>query len=228
MTIHHTTERPESHKGEPAMTSTFKPWPAGTVDQLPGLLGLTFQDWQLDILRDWEEKSQPTMADVDWNPAEHRFAEVETPDGVKWIMLAEIRRNGAPGSKIIASSDESTAWLFLPKELTLTGRKFQLAPGDGWVEEDQRIIAWHAIAEHPFFKDCFGQDKPLLDSMIDKLNQIIEAKEKPARSKRRWTGLEDQILRESLNVPNEDLAERLERSPEAIRRRKRDLVEGKA
>lgn len=38
-------------------------------------------------------------------------------------------------------------------------------------EEDERISAWEEIAEHPFFKSCFEEDRPLLEAMIDKLDR---------------------------------------------------------
>lgn len=40
---------------------------------------------------------------------------------------------------------------------------------DARVEEDERVIAWDAIAAHPFFRDCYGAKTSLLDAMLAKL-----------------------------------------------------------
>lgn len=35
--------------------------------------------------------------------------------------------------------------------------------------DEQRVIAWDAIAAHPFFRDCYGAKTSLLDAMLAKL-----------------------------------------------------------
>lgn len=41
-------------------------------------------------------------------------------------------------------------------------------------DEDERIQAWHQIAEHPFFAECYPLDEPLIVSMIAKLDKVHE------------------------------------------------------
>lgn len=38
--------------------------------------------------------------------------------------------------------------------------------------EDERITAWHEVAEHPFFKPCLGTGGALLDAMIARLDAV--------------------------------------------------------
>lgn len=40
--------------------------------------------------------------------------------------------------------------------------------------EDERIYAWHKVAEHPFFKECYDTQGPLLNAMIRKLDRVHE------------------------------------------------------
>lgn len=36
-----------------------------------------------------------------------------------------------------------------------------------------RIKAWHRIADHPFFEDCFASEDTLIDAMIAKLDDLM-------------------------------------------------------
>lgn len=38
-------------------------------------------------------------------------------------------------------------------------------------ENDQRLTAWHRVASHPFFADCYRGEAPLIDTMIAKLDR---------------------------------------------------------
>lgn len=38
---------------------------------------------------------------------------------------------------------------------------------------DERIDAWHKVASHPFFRDCFPKPEPLLESMLTKLDELM-------------------------------------------------------
>lgn len=42
---------------------------------------------------------------------------------------------------------------------------------DAELEEDQRITAWHQIAAHPFFAECFYSDDALIEAMLAKLDR---------------------------------------------------------
>jgi hypothetical protein len=37
---------------------------------------------------------------------------------------------------------------------------------------DEQILAWDAIARHPFFRDCYESEGPLLTAMLAKLSAI--------------------------------------------------------
>ena len=37
-------------------------------------------------------------------------------------------------------------------------------------DRDERILAWDAVASHPFFRECYSTDGTLLAAMVDKLN----------------------------------------------------------
>lgn len=39
-------------------------------------------------------------------------------------------------------------------------------------EVDGRISAWYKIAEHPIFKDCYPEERPLIEAMTAKLDRI--------------------------------------------------------
>lgn len=39
---------------------------------------------------------------------------------------------------------------------------------------DQRLEAWHEIAEHPFFAECYNNEGTLLAAMIEKLDKVHE------------------------------------------------------
>ena len=45
--------------------------------------------------------------------------------------------------------------------------------------EDERIAAWAAIAEHPFFAPCYATAAPLLLSMLDRLDGLLDAQPAP-------------------------------------------------
>ena len=37
-------------------------------------------------------------------------------------------------------------------------------------DRDERILAWDAVASHPFFRECYSTDGTLLDAMVEKLS----------------------------------------------------------
>ena len=52
---------------------------------------------------------------------------------------------------------------------------------EGWlaqhVEQDERIQAWEAIAAHAAFTDCHREERPLLESVIDRLDALVSTEE---------------------------------------------------
>ena len=42
-------------------------------------------------------------------------------------------------------------------------------------EDDERLRAWDRIARHPFFVNCYPEERPLIDSMVDRLDRAKEA-----------------------------------------------------
>lgn len=47
--------------------------------------------------------------------------------------------------------------------------------GSEWgMDNNEQIIAWHAVATHPFFKDCYNSEKTLTEAFIDKLDVAME------------------------------------------------------
>ena len=60
---------------------------------------------------------------------------------------------------------------------------------DARVEEDERVIAWDAIAAHPFFRDCYGTEGSLLDAMLAKLTASTFTAEIPAEIRARAAAL---------------------------------------
>ena len=52
---------------------------------------------------------------------------------------------------------------------------------DGWlaqhVEQDERIQAWEAIAAHAAFADCYQEERPLLESVIDRIDALVSTEE---------------------------------------------------
>ena len=51
----------------------------------------------------------------------------------------------------------------------------------GWlaqhVEQDERIQAWEAIAAHAAFADCYQEERPLLESVIDRIDALVSTEE---------------------------------------------------
>lgn len=47
--------------------------------------------------------------------------------------------------------------------------------------EDERIGAWGRVASHPFFKSCYPEEAPLIDSMIAKLDGLLVEESMGAR-----------------------------------------------
>lgn len=41
--------------------------------------------------------------------------------------------------------------------------------------EDERISAWHRVADHPFFRGCYAEERPLIDAMLDRLTLAATA-----------------------------------------------------
>jgi len=61
------------------------------------------------------------------------------------------------------------------------------------VDQDERILAWDAIASHPFFRECYSTDGTLLAAMVDKLNAASQI---PAeRDERDWPKREQRVTR---------------------------------
>lgn len=42
-------------------------------------------------------------------------------------------------------------------------------------EGDERVQAWHIVAAHPFFADCYPLERPLIETMIKKLDAAQDA-----------------------------------------------------
>lgn len=40
---------------------------------------------------------------------------------------------------------------------------------------DERVSAWRRIAAHPAFADCYDEERPLLDAMLDRLDELTGA-----------------------------------------------------
>jgi cobalamin-dependent methionine synthase I len=47
-------------------------------------------------------------------------------------------------------------------------------------EEDQRISAWEKVAKHPLFRECYDEERPLIDSVLDTLDRVGERAESPS------------------------------------------------
>jgi hypothetical protein len=44
-------------------------------------------------------------------------------------------------------------------------------------EEDDRILAWHKIAAHPFFEKAYQHEAPLIECMLNELDRLEEPDE---------------------------------------------------
>ena len=44
-------------------------------------------------------------------------------------------------------------------------------------EQDERIQAWEAIAAHAAFADCYQEERPLLESVIDRIDALVSTSE---------------------------------------------------
>lgn len=40
------------------------------------------------------------------------------------------------------------------------------------LEADERIAAWHRLAEHPALASCYDQERPLIDAVMDRLDEL--------------------------------------------------------
>ncbi|MEQ6899263.1 hypothetical protein [Microbacterium sp. KR10-403] len=41
-------------------------------------------------------------------------------------------------------------------------------------ETDERIQAWETIAKHPIFAPCYPEERPLIESIVDRLDRLAE------------------------------------------------------
>lgn len=41
-------------------------------------------------------------------------------------------------------------------------------------EDDERIIAWERVAVHEAFNSCYGKNRPLIESVVSRLNDLVE------------------------------------------------------
>lgn len=39
-------------------------------------------------------------------------------------------------------------------------------------DQDERVVAWEAVAKHPLFVRCYDEERPLLHSMLDLLDSL--------------------------------------------------------
>lgn len=76
------------------------------------------------------------------------------------------------------------AWRRVTDELTRL-RTAEAARIDAALEEDERVIAWKQIADHPFFRDCYGAETSLLEAMLAKLTDSTFTAEIPAEVRER-------------------------------------------
>lgn len=56
---------------------------------------------------------------------------------------------------------------------------------DAALEEDERVTAWMQIADHPFFRECYGAETSLLKAMLAKLTDSMFTAEIPAEVRAR-------------------------------------------
>ena len=64
-------------------------------------------------------------------------------------------------------------------------RTAEAARIDAALEEDERVIAWKQIADHPFFRECYGAETSLLEAMLAKLTDSTFEAEIPAEVRER-------------------------------------------
>lgn len=46
---------------------------------------------------------------------------------------------------------------------------------DGQAHEDERVQAWDRLVNHPAWSPCFPEERPLIDSMMGRLDGLVEA-----------------------------------------------------
>ena len=83
--------------------------------------------------------------------------------GEQMIIAVRLTERGEPVQRI------ETTW-------TLDARDWRVVrptpPVPAAEDQDERITAWHRVASHPFFKPCFATEGPLIDAMIDALDEV--------------------------------------------------------
>lgn len=48
-------------------------------------------------------------------------------------------------------------------------------------EEDERIGAWERVSDHPIFRPCYAEERPLIDAVMAKLDRIYSEGASPMR-----------------------------------------------
>lgn len=84
--------------------------------------------------------------------------------------------HGEVGHRTESGIDAVLAHLAARQELTISEpecqktRKFDISQPVMDEREDERIEAWHEIASHPFFRECYATDGTLIAAMLTKLS----------------------------------------------------------
>lgn len=148
-------------------------WPAGTVDAIAEWaeenLDIFLETWQLDALRQWEEKPEPTMAEIQWDDAVHHLAEAALPRGKRVVMIGpDTNLSGDPTNCIICADPAGMIAEHYNEDLTPTGKRYKLTPdGDGMEAEQE---AWMDRQLYPNQRE-YAPGGYLTRANLDRLNR---------------------------------------------------------
>lgn len=99
----------------------------------------------------------------------------EHPNLIDAAADAFEKRGGAPTWQDDPSGrDAALRWHMRGFEDGLAAGFRRPSPPESTTEQDERIDAWHYVADHEAFKACYDEEQPLIDSVLARITQLHE------------------------------------------------------
>ena len=138
-------------------------------------------------LRAWRDQITPAPSEAE-RSAGHPYSVQIRLEELDALLAAVADRDALKREACEMPDEGSLASVRLaPVVSIVNGRRLRdvATAIDAAVEEDERVIAWDAIAAHPFFRDCYGAKTSLLDAMLAKLTASTFTADIPAEVRER-------------------------------------------
>lgn len=77
-------------------------------------------------------------------------------------IRAEYEARRAPAPVVIKNIDGQTALEWWDAQVRAEA------------EQDERVVAWERVVKHPVFAPCYDEERPLLESMLERLSCLVD------------------------------------------------------